>query len=183
MSANIQNPAFTNEDEARKALEAVRWPNGPVCPHCGNVDQDKIAKGQGKKHRPGLFYCAACNDQFTVTVGTVMEDTKIPLSKWWMAMHLLGSSKKGMSSHQLHRMLGITYKSAWFLTHRIREAMKMVNPEPIGGEGKVVEADETYFGRRETPKPSAQRKGRPYLKRIRQKARAFLRWRKRRDDK
>jgi len=148
--SNIQNPAFTDENEARKALEAVRWPDGPVCPHCGNVDQDKIAKGQGKVHRPGLFYCAACNDQFTVTVGTVMEHSKIPLSKWWMAMHLLGSSK-----------------SAWFLTHRIREAMKPGEngAGPLGGEGKIVEADETYHGRRETPKASEQRKGRPYLKR------------------
>lgn len=144
--ANIQNPAFTDNDLAREALEAVRWPDGPVCPHCGNVDQDKIAKGKGKAHRPGLYYCAACNDQFTVTVGTVFERSKIPLSKWWFAMHLLGASKKGMSSHQMHRMLGVTYKTAWFMTHRIREAMKDVNAGPIGGEGKIVEADETYFG-------------------------------------
>jgi transposase-like protein len=157
MSANLQNPAFTNEDTARIALEAVRWPNGPVCPHCGNVDQDKIAKAQGKASRPGLFYCAACNDQFTVTVGTVMEHSKIPLTKWWLAMHLLGSSKKGMSSHQLHRMLGVTYKSVWFLTHRIREAMKDGGIGPLGGEGKIVEADETYIGRTSTPRVSKQR--------------------------
>lgn len=142
----IQNRAFSNEDTARKALEAVRWPNGPVCPHCGNLDKEKIAKGEGKAHRPGLYYCAACNGQFTVTVGTVMERSKIPLSKWLMAMHLMASSKKGMSAHQVHRMLGVTYKSAWFMCHRIREAMKDDNPTPLGGKGKSVQADETYIG-------------------------------------
>lgn len=144
--AAIQNPAFTNEDEAREALEAIRWPDGPYCPHCGNLDQDKIAKGEGKAHRPGLYYCAACNGQFTVTVGTVMERSKIPLSKWLMAMHLMASSKKGISAHQMHRLLGVTYKSAWFLCHRIREAMRDDNPTPLGGEGKSVQADETYIG-------------------------------------
>ena len=146
MSADLQNPAFTNEDQAREAFEAVRWPNGPVCPHCGNLDQEKIAKGQGKAHRPGLYYCAACNGQFTVTVGTVMERSKISISKWLLAMHLMASSKKGMSAHQLHRMLGVTYKSAWFMAHRIREAMINDKPGPMGGEGKAVQADETYYG-------------------------------------
>lgn len=144
--AAIRNPAFTNEDAARAALEAVRWPNGPVCPHCGNLDRDKIAKGEGKAHRPGLYYCAACNGQFTVTVGTVMERSKISLAKWLLAMHLMASSKKGMSAHQIHRMLGVTYKSAWFMCHRIREAMKDDNPTPLGGKGKSVQADETYIG-------------------------------------
>lgn len=144
--AAIQNAAYTNEDKAREALEAVRWPDGPMCPHCGNIDQDKIAKGTGKAIRPGLYYCAACNDQFTVTVGTVMERSKIPISKWLLAMHLMGASKKGMSAHQMHRMLGITYKSAWFLCHRIREAMTDTKAGPIGGEGKFVEADETAIG-------------------------------------
>ena len=111
MSADLQNPAFNDEDKAREAFEAVRWPSGPICPHCGNSDQDKIAKSEGKSTRPGLYYCAACNGQFTVTVGTVMERCKIPLSKWLLAMHLMASSKKGMCAHQLHRMLGITYKS------------------------------------------------------------------------
>lgn len=147
--SDLQNPAFQNDDAAREAFEAVRWPEGPVCPHCGNVDQDKIAKGQGKVARPGLYYCSACNDQFTVTVGTVMERSKIPLSKWLLAMHLIGSSKKGISAHQLHRMLGVTYKTAWFLAHRIREAMKDATATPIGGHGKVVEADETYFGNKD----------------------------------
>jgi transposase-like protein len=144
--AGIRNPAFSDEAKAREALEAVRWPNGPACPHCGNLDQEKIAKGEGEAHRPGLYYCAACNGQFTVTVGTVMERSKIPLSKWLMAMHLMASSKKGMSAHQIHRMLGVTYKSAWFMCHRIREAMKDDSPTPLGGKGKSVQADETYIG-------------------------------------
>jgi transposase-like protein len=171
MSADLQAPMFTDEDAARAALEAVRWPNGPVCPHCGNVDQDKIAKVEGVKrsHRPGLYYCNACKGQFTATVGTVFERSKVPLSKWWLAVHLLTASKKGMSSHQLHRMLGVTYKTAWFMTHRIREAMKSDFGVlgPLGGSGKTVEADETYFGRSENPRPSKARKGRPPLKRKR----------------
>lgn len=148
MTADLQNPIFNDVEKAREALEAVRWPDGPVCPHCGNVDQKRIAKVEGTKrsHRPGLYYCNECKGQFTVTVGTVFERSKIPLTKWWLATHLLGSSKKGISSHQLHRMLGVTYKTAWFMSHRIREAMKDMSGGPIGGTGKVVEADETYFG-------------------------------------
>jgi len=147
MPTKLQNPAFTDENKAREALEAVRWPDGPVCPHCGSVEG--IAKAQGKSPRPGLYYCAACNDQFTVTVGTVMERSKVPLTKWWLAMHLLGSSKKGMSAHQMHRVLGVTYKTAWFMCHRIREAMRQGGLEPLGGAGKAVEADETYYGRKQ----------------------------------
>ncbi len=165
--ADLQNPIFQDDNAAREALEAVRWPHGPNCPHCGNVDPDKISKGKGKVARPGLYYCAACNGQFTVTVGTVMERSKIPLSKWLLAMHLMGSSKKGMSAHQLHRMLGVTYKTAWFMAHRIREAMKedVASSGPIGGEGKTIEADEAYHGRREDGYVSPQRRGRPFLKR------------------
>ena len=146
MGADIQNPAFYDDAKAREALEAIRWPDGPICAHCGNSDQDKIAKGQGKAHRPGLYYCAACNGQFTVTVGTVMERSKIPLSKWLFAMHLMGASKKGMSALQLQRMLDVTYKTAWFLCHRVREAMKPAQSGPIGGSNKVVESDETVIG-------------------------------------
>ncbi len=166
MTANLQNPAFTDEDKAREALEAVRWPDGPVCPHCGNVDQDKLAKATGKTVRPGLWYCAACNDQFTVTVGTVMERSHVPLTKWWLAMHLIGSSKKGVSAHQIHRQLGVTYKTAWFMCHRIREAMRAGKLDPMGGEGKIVEADETYFGNVPESKrtKSKQRGDRPYTK-------------------
>jgi transposase-like protein len=146
MTADLQNPALRDDDKAREALEAIRWPDGPFCPHCGNSDQEKVAKGQGKAHRTGLYYCAECNGQFTVTVGTVMERSKIPLSKWLLAMHLMGASKKGVSSLQLQRMLGVTYKSAWFMCHRIREAMTPVKRGPIGGQGRTVESDETVIG-------------------------------------
>jgi transposase-like protein len=163
MTANLQNPTFTNEDKARAALEAMRWPNGPVCPHCGSVEG--IAKAQGKAPRPGLYYCNACNEQFTVTVGTIMERSHVPITKWWLAMHLMGSSKKGMSAHQMHRMLGVTYKTAWFMCHRIREAMRGGNLGPLGGKGKVVEADETYFGNiPEAKRPKLKTSGRPFSK-------------------
>jgi transposase-like protein len=147
--ADLQNPIFTDETAAREALESFVWPDGPVCPHCGNVDQAKIAKAQGAAVRPGLYYCTACNGQFTATVGTVFEHSKVPLTKWWMAMHLMGSSKKGVSSHQIHRSLGVTYKTAWFMMHRIREAMRANGLAPMGGEGSIVEIDETFIGRKE----------------------------------
>lgn len=161
----LDHPVFTDADKAREHLEAQRWPNGPVCPHCGNVDQSKITAMKGKAHRAGLYNCKECREQFTVTVGSVFEHSKIALNKWLLATFLLTSSKKGMSSHQLHRMLGVTYKTAWFMTHRIREAMKedVAATGPLGGEGKTVEADETYIGRKDVSKPSAQRKGRPYI--------------------
>jgi transposase-like protein len=148
MSAALQNPIFTDEAAARAHLEAVRWPDGPICPHCGNSDADRIAKVQGEKqsHRDGLFYCNECKGQFTVTVGTVFERSKLPLSKWWLAMHLMAASKKGMSAHQMSRMLGISYKSTWFMMHRIREAMRSKNAAPMGGIGQQVQADETYYG-------------------------------------
>lgn len=167
--AAFNDPIFHDEDKAREHLEAIRWPNGPVCPHCGNVDPGTIAKVEGKKqsHRKGLCYCNECKGTFTVTVGSVMERSKVPLAKWVFAFHLFAASKKGMSAHQLHRMLGVTYKTAWFMAHRIREAMKedVSTSGPMGGEGKIVEADETYHGRREDGYVSPQRKGRPYLKR------------------
>jgi transposase-like protein len=138
---------FTDENAAREALEAVRWPNGPVCPHCGSVERIALIAGEKHSHRPGLYYCNDCKGQFTVKVGTVFERSKIPLTKWWLATYLLGSSKTGMSSHQLHRMLGVTYKTAWFMTHRIREAMREGKmPGGMGGANKVVEIDETYVG-------------------------------------
>lgn len=163
--AAIQNPAFTNEEMARQAFEAVRWPSGPICPHCGNLDQKKIAKGLGKVARQGLYYCAACNGQFTVTVGTVMERSKIPISKWLFAMHLMASSKKGMSAHQMHRMLGVTYKTAWFMCHRIREAMKDNAPTPMGGEGQSIQADETYYGN-SSKRAKGYRKGHSHKEQI-----------------
>jgi transposase-like protein len=146
---NLTDPRFQDADKAREYLEAQRWPNGPNCPHCGNADPDKIGTLKGKAHRPGLYQCNECREQFTVTVGSVMERSKIPLNKWLVAMHLMGASKKGMSAHQMHRMLGITYQSAWFLCHRIREAMNDNDPAsegPLGGPDKVVEIDETYVG-------------------------------------
>jgi transposase-like protein len=147
-SAMFHDPMFHDEGKAREALEAVRWPDGPICPHCGNSDQDKLAliEGQKKSHRPGLRYCVECKGQFTVTVGTVFERSKIPLTKWWMAAHMMNSNKNGVSAHEIHRNLGVTYKTAWFMMHRLREAMIVSNPGPLGGEGKSVQADETYFG-------------------------------------
>jgi len=137
-------PRFTNDDAARQHLESLRWPRGAVCPHCGGTERN--SKLDGKAHRPGLYFCGDCREQFTVTVGTVFERSKIPLHKWVLATHLLCASKKGMSSHQLHRMLGVTYKTAWFMTHRIREAFRLPDAGPIGGGGKIVEADETFWG-------------------------------------
>jgi len=146
--ATFQNPIFQDETKAREALEAVRWPDGSICPHCGNSAQDKIAKIEGEKHshRPGLFYCNECKGQFTVTVGTVFERSKIPLTKWWMAAHLFNQGKNGVSAHEIHRSLGVTYKTAWFMMHRLREAMTDLAPTPMGGKGKSIQADETYYG-------------------------------------
>lgn len=143
---NISAPIFHNDDAARAHLEAIRWPDGPICPHCGNSDGEKIHKLAGKSTRPGLYQCNDCREHFTVTVGSVMERSKIPLHKWVLAFHLMNASKKGMSAHQLHRMLGVTYKTAWFLAHRVREAMKDSSPGPMGGSGKSVQAGETYYG-------------------------------------
>lgn len=164
---NLTDPIFHDNDAARAHLEAIRWADGVYCPHCGNSDQARLRKLEGKSHRPGLWQCNACREHFTVTVGSVMERSKISLAKWVLGFHLYASSKKGMSAHQLHRMLGITYKSAWFMAHRIREAMAetVASSGPIGGEGKTVEADETYIGKKDDQSPSPQRKGRPYLKR------------------
>jgi transposase-like protein len=143
MTTSLNNKIFQDETAAREYLEAQRWPNGAFCPHCGAVEN--IRKMEGKSHRPGLYQCNGCREHFTVTVGTLYERSHIPLHKWLLATYLLCSSKKGMSANQLHRMLGITYKSAWFMCHRIREAMKP-SDSPLGGEGKTVEIDETYVG-------------------------------------
>jgi transposase-like protein len=146
MTLNLKDKIYTDENEARKHLEAIQWPDGPICPHCGVVNEATLLAG--KSTRPGVWKCRACEKPFSVTVGTVFERSKIPLTKWLLATELLTSSKKGISAHQLHRMLGITYKSAWFMAHRIREAMTPAkgSEPPLGGPGKIVEADETYIG-------------------------------------
>ncbi len=138
---------FGDEEEARACLEGLRWPNGPVCAHCGAQEPYRISPGNGSKTRKGLWKCKVCQKQFTVTVGTIFEDSHLPLSKWLLAIHLLCASKKGMSAHQLHRMLGITYKSAWFMAHRIRYAM--TQPPLVDKLCGIVEADETYIGGKE----------------------------------
>lgn len=155
MAADLLNPIFTDAEKAREALEATRWPNGPICPHCGGTE--KIGAVQGRRTRAGLYYCGDCAGNFTVTVGTVFERSKIPLNKWWLAAHLMSSSKKGFSAHQLHRTLGVTYKTAWFMAHRIREAMRELSPGPVGGENKTVEADETFVGGKEKNRHRSKR--------------------------
>src|SRR5690242_6763593 len=164
MTAVLNDPIFRDEAKAREWLEARVWPNGPVCAHCG-ATSDQVTKLEGEKHRPGLYQCNQCREQFTVTVGTVFERSKLPLTKWLAALFLMTASKKGISAHQVHRMLGISYKSTWFMMHRLREAMRTGGLEPLGGAGKVVEADETYFGKADEMYVSPKRKGRPYTKR------------------
>ena len=142
---NLTDPIFTDKDAARKHLEAQRWPDGVYCAHCGGTD--RIRKLEGKSHRPGLYQCGDCRQQFTVTVGTVFERSKVPLNKWLLATFLMAQSKKGMSAHQLHRSIGVTYKTAWFMLHRIREAMNGNDGSLMGDGGGVVEADETFIGK------------------------------------
>lgn len=146
MTFNILDPVFHCETKARAFLEAQRWPNGPECPFCGKAGENIVRLG-GEAASKGLILCRPCRKKFTVTVGTVMERSHIPLTKWLMTFRLMASSKKGVSAHQVHRMLGVTYKTAWFLCHRVREAMGLPKESgPIGGEGKTIEADETYVG-------------------------------------
>ncbi len=145
-------PHFRDDEAARKFLEGLLWPEGPVCPHCGVLGHAYETK------RAGVYRCAEkeCRKDFTVTMKTVMERSHIALHKWLQGFHLMASSKKGISAHQLHRSLDITYRSAWFMAHRIREAMRAGGLAPMGGAGSVVEADETFIGRKES---SIKRRG------------------------
>jgi transposase-like protein len=157
----LSKPYFHDEDAAFEHLEQLLWSEGPVCPHCGTFG--RATKLQGSAHRRGVWKCneRECRKQFTVKVGTVFEHGRMPLHKMLQAVHLMASSKKGVSAHQMHRTLEITYKSAWFLAHRIREAMRDGGLAPLGGKGGVIEADETYFGNEEEPPapiPHSQRK-------------------------
>jgi transposase-like protein len=154
--------SYRDEAAAREVIESLRWPSGPVCSHCGTIGHAYAVTG-----RAGLYRCAEpkCRKDFTCTTGTVMERSHVPLHKWLEAFAIMCESKKGVSSHQLHRHLKISYKAAWFLSHRIREAMRDGGlVAPLGGKGKIVEADETYFGRSEEKKPLLKPRATPYTK-------------------
>lgn len=157
MSLDLTDPIFHDEDAARAHLEAQRWPDRPVCPHC---QSQRVSRLDGLAHRAGLFQCnnKRCREQFSVTVGTIFERSKVPLAKWVLATQLMASSKKGISAKQVQRMLGTTYRTAWFMMHRIREAMApAASTSPLGGPGKIVESDETFVG----GKAKSAKKGKP----------------------
>ena len=158
LPTDLTDPIYSDADKAREYLESVRWPNGPYCPHCGACDE-RVTRLEGEKHRKGLFQCNECKEQFTATVGTLYERSHIPLHKWLLATHLLCASKKGYSAHQLMRTMGLgSYRTAWFMAHRIREGMRPAKPAPLGGHGKTVEADTTYIGGKEKNKHLGKRK-------------------------
>lgn len=145
MASGLSAKHFHDEQAAYDYVEARIWPKGPVCPHCGGVE--RLGKLQGKSTRVGVWKCYQCRKPFTVKIGTIFEDSKVAMHLWLQAMYLIAGSKKGISSNQLHRILGVTLKTAWFMSHRIREAMASDNSWPMGGLGAVVEADETFIGR------------------------------------
>jgi transposase-like protein len=142
---DLRSPIYHDDNAAREHLEALLWPNGATCPKC-NASGNRVTKLQGKSTRAGVYKCKDCRKPFSVTVGTVMERSHIPLSKWVLAAQLMASSKKGFSALQLQRMIGTNYETAWFLFHRLRECAANPTPSPIGGQNKVVEADESYIG-------------------------------------
>ena len=161
MTASTLSAAHFHDEEAAYAfVESIIWANGRVCPKCGTIDQSGPLKG--KSTRVGVYKCYACRKPFTVKVGTVFESSHIPLRVWLQAIFLIASSKKGISSNQLHRSLGITLKSAWFMSHRIREAMKDTAGNPFGATGGAVEVDETFIGRDYNVKPQGEKRGRGY---------------------
>jgi transposase-like protein len=147
MSSVLSDKHFHDERAAYAYVEARLWPDGPVCPHCGNTDQARIIKMAGKSTRIGAYNCRECRKPFTIKVGTVFEASHVQLRLWLQAIHLLCSSKKGMSSNQLHRALGVTLKTAWFMSHRLREAMRDGNLPPLGGSSEIIEIDETVIGK------------------------------------
>src|SRR3954470_23312826 len=157
----LSSKHYYSEEAAYKFLESIIWPDGPVCPHCGGFE--RIGQLKGKSTRPGVYKCYQCRKPFRVTVGTVFEASHVPLHKWLQAMFLMASSKKGVSANQLHRALGVSLQTGWFIGHRLREAMRDGSLAPLGGAGKSVEADETYLGHMEGIAPKLTKRGKPGL--------------------
>lgn len=163
---------FHNEKAAYKFVEKRIWPNGATCPKCG--ERKRVSLMKGKSTRIGAYKCYKCRKPFTVKVGTIFESSHVKLHLWLQAIFLMASSKKGISANQLHRTLGVTLKTAWFMSHRIREAMRQGGLGPLGGEGAIVEADETYYGKPATPHVSEQRGDRPYKNKRARQSRAIV---------